>query len=99
MAERKGGIIFNSRALLIHMPGTITGPYRLQNTINDIIATLNNEIEKQFNFIDNNAKPHCTRDLENITRLEWSAMSPDMSPIEYVWDYISTAKPVYIPSK
>nr|CAH7718211.1 unnamed protein product [Callosobruchus chinensis] len=64
----------------------------LQNIIN-----ARNEIGDQFIFMDDNARPHRTRAVQqalengNIARLEWPAMSPDMSPIEHVWDYVSRA--------
>nr|CAH7727257.1 unnamed protein product [Callosobruchus chinensis] len=51
----------------------------------------------QFIFMDDNARPHHTRAVQqalengNIARLEWPAMSPDMNPIEHVWDYVSRA--------
>nr|CAH7758829.1 unnamed protein product [Callosobruchus chinensis] len=47
--------------------------------------------------MDDNTRPHRTRTVqqalenENIARLEWPAMSPDMSPIEHVWDYVPRA--------
>ena len=43
-------------------------------------------------FQHGNARPHdariCTQFLEaeNVPVLPWHAYSPDMSPIEYVWD-------------
>nr|CAH7720246.1 unnamed protein product [Callosobruchus chinensis] len=91
------GIRFNSRTQLIHIPGTMTGAYYLQNIINAILQPLCNEIGDQFIFMDDNARPHRTRAVKqvlengNIARLEWPAMSPDMNPIEHVLDYASRA--------
>nr|CAH7764317.1 unnamed protein product [Callosobruchus chinensis] len=88
------GIRFNGRTQLIHVPGTMTGARYLQNII---AQPLRNEIGDQFIFMDDNARPHRTRAVqqalenENIARLEWRAMSPDMSPIEHVWDHVSRA--------
>nr|CAH7726191.1 unnamed protein product [Callosobruchus chinensis] len=82
-----GGIIFNRRTQLIHIPGTTTGAYYLQNIINAIVQLLRNEIGDQFIFMDDNARPHRTRAVQqalekgNIARLKWPAMSPDINPI------------------
>nr|CAH7733875.1 unnamed protein product [Callosobruchus chinensis] len=88
-----GGIRFNERTQLIHVPGA----YYLQNIINAIVQPLRNEIGDQFIFMDDNARPHRTRAVQqalengNVARLEWPAMSPDMNLIEHVWDYVSRA--------
>nr|CAH7747405.1 unnamed protein product [Callosobruchus chinensis] len=87
-----GGIRFNGRTQLIHIPGTMTGSYYLSNIINAIVQPLGNEI-----FMDDNARRHRTKAVQqaledgNIARLEWPAMSPDMNSIEHVWDYVSRA--------
>nr|CAH7741204.1 unnamed protein product [Callosobruchus chinensis] len=79
------------------IPGTMTGAYYLQNIINAIVQPIRNEIGDQFIFMDDNAKPHRTRAVQqalengNIARLEWPAISPDMNPVEHVWDYVSRA--------
>lgn len=92
-----GGIMFNRRTPLIHIPGTMTGQYYLQNIINAIIVPLSNELGDQFIFMDDNARPHRTRAIQetlenqNINRMDWPPNSPDMNPIEHVWDYVSRA--------
>nr|CAH7722538.1 unnamed protein product [Callosobruchus chinensis] len=92
-----GGIRFNRRTQLIHISGTMTGAYYLQNIINAIVRPLRNKIGDQFIFMDDNDRPHRTRPVQqalenrNIARLEWPAISPDMNPIEHVWDYVSRA--------
>nr|CAH7717170.1 unnamed protein product [Callosobruchus chinensis] len=87
------GIRFNGRTQLIHIPGTMTGAYYLQNIINTIIQPSRNEIGDQLIFMDDNRTRAVQQALENgnIARLEWPAMSPDMKPIEHVWDYVSRA--------
>nr|CAH7725957.1 unnamed protein product [Callosobruchus chinensis] len=91
-----GGIRFNRRTQLIYIPGTMTGAYYLQNIINTIVQPLRNEIGDQFIFMEDNARPHRTRVVQqalengNITRLERPAMSLDMNPMKHVWDYFSS---------
>ena len=48
-------------------------------------------------FQDDNARPHRAKIVDgflqanNVRRLEWPAMSPDLSCIEHVWDVLGRA--------
>ncbi|CAH1961687.1 unnamed protein product [Acanthoscelides obtectus] len=68
-----------------------------ENVIQPIIQLLRNEFGNNFIFMDDNARPHrairVQRALERgqIVRLPWPANSPDMNPIEKIWDTIARA--------
>lgn len=48
-----------------------------------------------LNFQQDNARPHVARvvndflNQNNVDRLPWPALSPDLSPIEHLWDELS----------
>ena len=54
--------------------------------------------------MDNNARPHRARIVsgylrqESIDSIPWPAMSPDMNPIEYLWDDIGRKINDHVPA-
>ncbi|GFW65106.1 transposable element Tcb2 transposase [Trichonephila clavipes] len=56
-------------------------------------------IGDDFLLMDNNCRPHHANLVENflfeegIVRMEWPACSPDMNPIEHVWDALGRQLP------
>lgn len=92
-----GGIMYGRRTPLILIQRTMTGTIYVENIIEPIIQPLRNEFGENFIFQDDNARPHRTQRVEimlqegNIQRMNWPANSPDMNPIEHVWDYLGRA--------
>ena len=92
-----GGIFYNGRTELIHVPQTMNAHFYLENVIRPVIYPLRQQIGHNFVLMDDNARPHRARIVQmaleeaEITRLDWPPLSPDMNPIEHVWDYLSRA--------
>ena len=91
-----GCFSFNCKLPLHFLQGNLNGVGYRDNVLDAHVVPHfdNHRLADRPIFMDDNARPHRARlvraflQQEAIDTLEWPVISPDMNPIEHVWDFI-----------
>ncbi|GFW82457.1 DDE_3 domain-containing protein [Trichonephila clavipes] len=91
-----GAIVCDSRSTLIVMRGTLTIQRYVDDILRPHVGPFLNGLPGAM-FQQDNARPHTARVAQNFLRnfqtLPWPARSPDLSPVEHVWDQLKRQMP------
>ena len=85
-----GGISHGVKSLVIVVPGNLTAVRYRDEILRPVAVPLVQQ--HQMTFQHDNARPHVARVCQdflannNIVPLDWPPYSPDLSPIEHLWD-------------
>jgi hypothetical protein len=87
------GIHHDGKTDLIIVPGNLTAQSQFDEIIEPVVVSYLQKRNVGI-FLHDNARPHTAMHTQNILLihnvnvLQWPAKSPDLSPIEHLWDHL-----------
>ncbi|UYV77547.1 hypothetical protein LAZ67_15001466 [Cordylochernes scorpioides] len=86
-----GAIAYDSRSPLLPIQGTMTAQRYVDDVLRPVTLPYLQGVPNAL-YQQDNARPHTARisqqALQDVQMLPWPPYSPDLSPIEHVWDII-----------
>jgi len=86
-----GGITTTQKLKLVVIRGTFNAQRYIQDVLEPVVIPFINH-RRDVIYQHDNARPHVARITidflrqHNVNLMEWPALSPDLSPIEHIWD-------------
>lgn len=100
-----GGISIEARTELVIVDrGALTADRYIRDILEPQVIPFAPQVGNGFMLMHDNARPHVARivnyylDEADIERIIWPARSPDMNPIEHVWDMLGRRIRAHIPA-